>query len=867
MPKIVTTTVPPKPPMKKLVIVESPAKAKTIGKILGDDYIVEASYGHVRDLPEGAKDVPEDLRDQEWAALGIDVANDFEPLYVVNEEKQKRVAALKQALAQADTLYLATDGDREGEAIAWHLVELLQPQVPVYRLVFHEITRPAIEAALKNARPIDADLVHAQETRRIIDRLVGFKVSPLLWQKIGSGLSAGRVQSVALRLLVERERERMAFHSARWWDLTGVFQASAPHEDGFTATLTALGGVRLARGGDFDPSTGRLEQGDRLLLDGDAAAALRDRLARETFTVIARDDQPYTASPQPPFTTSSLQQEAGRKLGGFTARRTMATAQRLFEAGHITYMRTDSTHVADEAVAGIRTAVERLYGREYVSTAARHYRTKVANAQEAHEAIRPAGTEMRSPESLRPELNDDEFRLYELIWKRTMASQMADTRGQRTTLQLASTSSTGPAAVFHVAGRTIDFAGFARAYVEGSDDPEGALDARESLLPAVAVGDRLDCHGLEARSHDTQPPARYTEASLTKKLEQLGIGRPSTYAAIIDTLLDREYCLKRGSALVPTWTGFAITQLMADCLPHLVDYDFTAALEEQLDAISRGTQDKLEFLRRFYGGDGRQGLEELLKGLERSIDPRAACSVTLPSGIVVRIGKYGPFVAVDGRNLSLPAEDRLAPDELTAEILATLAAGDRPLGVCPQTGKPVYKKIGRFGGYVQRGEHDDADKQTCAVPGHMRIDDVDLTLALRLLELPRSLGVHPETGEPVVATIGRHGPYVCCGEETRSLPAGLSPLEVTLPQALELLAQPKASGRGRRGQAAAIRTLGDSPATGAPVEIKGGRYGFYVTDGQSSASLPKDASPESVTLEQAVEMLASRPKTRRQRGE
>lgn len=849
-------------PMKKLVIVESPAKAKTISKILGSDYIVEASYGHVRDLPDAAKDVPKDLRDQKWATLGVDVANGFKPLYVVSQKKQKRVAALKQALAQSDALYLATDGDREGEAIAWHLVELLEPTVPVYRLVFHEITRPAIEAALANARSIDADLVHAQETRRIVDRLVGYMVSPLLWHKIAFGLSAGRVQSVALRLLVERERERMAFRSARWWALTGDFQASGPNENSFTATLTAVGGVRLARSGDFDPSTGRLEQSDLLLLDRDAAVTLRDRLARESFAVMAREDEPYKASPKPPFTTSSLQQEASRKLSGFTAKRTMDVAQRLFEAGYITYMRTDSTRVADEAVAGIRAAVERLYGKEYVPTSPRHYQTKVANAQEAHEAIRPAGTDMRSPESLRPELGDDEFRLYELIWKRTVASQMADSRGQSTTLKLASTSTTGPAAVFHVAGRTIAFAGFARAYVEGSDDPEGDLAAKESILPAVAVGDRIDCRGLEAHSHDTQPRARYTEASLTKKLEQLGIGRPSTYASIINTLLSKEYCRKRGTALVPTWTGFAITQLMTDGLPHLVDYEFTAQLEEQLDAISRGTQDKLEFLVRFYGGDGGQGLEELLANLERLINPRTACSVTLPSGIVVRIGKYGPFVAVDGKNLSLPPEDRLAPDELTAEFLATLAAGDEPLGVCPNTGKPIYKKTGRFGAYVQLGQKDDADKKTCPLLKNMTIDDVDLALALRLLELPRTLGLHPENNAPVVALIGKHGPYIRCGEETRTLPSSLSPLDVTLTQAWELLAQAKTSGKGARGKAATIRTVGISPATGKPIEIKDGKFGLYVTDGKTNATLPKGTPPESVTLEQAVEMLANGRKKR-----
>jgi DNA topoisomerase-1 len=851
--------------MKKLVIVESPAKAKTISKILGSDFIVEASYGHVRDLPEGARDVPKDLQDQEWTTLGVDVANDFKPLYVVSQEKQKRVAALREALAEADALYLATDGDREGEAIAWHLVDLLKPKVPVHRLVFHEITRTAVETALKNTRAIDAALVDAQETRRIVDRLVGFKVSPLLWHKIAFGLSAGRVQSVALRLVVEREQERIAFRSAQWWDLTGRFNAPDTHDGGFSATLTAVGDVRLARSGDFDPTTGRLEKPDTLLLDGDAATALRDRLAHETFTVRSREDEPYKASPQPPFTTSSLQQEAGRKLSGFTAKRTMDAAQRLYEAGYITYMRTDSTHLANEAVAGIRTAVERLYGKEYVPAAPRSFQAKVANAQEAHEAIRPAGTDMPSPESLRPELGDDEFRLYELIWKRTVASQMADARGQSTTLRIASTSSTGPAAVFHVAGTTVDFAGFTRAYVEGSDDPEGDLAAKDTILPAVAVGDHILCKGLESHSHDTRPRARYTEASLTKKLEQLGIGRPSTYASIIDTLITREYCRKRGAALVPSWTGLAITQLLADGLMHLVDYKFTAQLEEQLDAISRGKQDRLEVLVRFYGGEDRKGLEELLTGLEQSIDPRSACSVNLPSGIVVRVGKYGPFVNVDGKNLGLPSEDRLAPDELTEEFLAALAAGDQPLGVCPKTGKSVFKKSGKYGDYVQLGENDDAEKKTCSLPKAMSLDEVDLATALRLLELPRTLGLHPETGAPVISLIGKHGPYIKCGEETRSLPAGLSPLDVMLPQALELLAQPKAPSKGARSKAAALRTLGDSPVTGKPIEIKDGKYGPYVTDGKTNATLPKDGSPETVTLEQALEMLAARPKKRRRR--
>jgi DNA topoisomerase-1 len=852
-------------PRRPLVIVESPAKAKTIGKILGSDFIVEASYGHVRDLPEGADDVPKDLQDQEWATLGIDVANGFKLLYVVSPEKRKQVAVLKKALAEADALYLATDGDREGEAISWHLVELLEPKVPVHRLVFHEITRTAIEAGMKNAHAIDAALVDAQETRRIVDRLVGFKVSPLLWHKIAFGLSAGRVQSVALRLLVERERERMAFRSAQWWDLTGDFDASEVKESGFRATLTSVGGIRLVRGGDFDPTAGRLAKTDLLLLDGDAATALQDRLARETFTVASREDEPYKASPKAPFTTSSLQQEAGRKLSGFTAKRTMKAAQRLYEAGYITYMRTDSTHLADEAVMGIRKAVERLYGMEYVPALPRHYKTKVANAQEAHEAIRPAGTDMPSPESLRPELGDDEYRLYELIWKRTVASQMADARGQSTTLKLASTSATGPVAVFHVAGRTIEFAGFTRAYVEGSDDPEGDLAATDTILPAVAVGDQINCNGLEIHSHDTQPRARYTEASLTKKLEQLGIGRPSTYASIIDTLLVREYCRKRGTALVPTWTGFAIAQLMSEGLPHLVDYEFTAQLEEQLDAISRGKQDRLDFLTRFYFGDGRPGLEDFLDDLEKTIDPRQACSVKLPSGIVVRVGKHGPFIQFEGKNLSLPPEDRLAPDELTDEVVATLAAGDQPLGLCPKTKKPVYKKLGPHGSYVQLGDNGDPEIKRCSLLKGMTLEDVDLAMALRLLELPRTLGVHPEVGKPVTARIGKHGPYIACGEETRSLPADLSPLDVTCEQAMDLLAVPKPAGKGARSKAITIRTLGDSSVTGKPIEIKDGKFGLYVTDGKTNATLPKDTPPEAVTLDQALEMIATRPPKKRRR--
>jgi DNA topoisomerase-1 len=852
-------------PRRPLVIVESPAKAKTIGKILGSDFMVEASYGHVRDLPDGAVDVPKDLKDQDWAKLGVNVKDGFEPLYVVSADKRKHVDRLKKALAEADSLYLATDGDREGEAISWHLVEVLKPKVPVQRLVFHEITRKAIEAGMQKTRAIDTALVDAQETRRIVDRLFGYKVSPLLWKKILARLSAGRVQTVALRLLVEREQERMEFRSAQWWGLIGAFEVSEPKDGSFTATLITVGGSRVARGGDFDPTTGRLEKTEHLLLDENAASALRDRLAAETFAVVARDDEPYTSSPKAPFTTSSLQQEAGRKLSGFTAKRTMDVAQRLYENGYITYMRTDSTHLAEEAVVGIRSAVERLYGAEYLPPSPRQYKTKVANAQEAHEAIRPAGTDMPSPESLRDVLNADEFSLYDLIWKRTVASQMADSRGQSTTLKLSSTTATGPAAVFHVGGRTIEFAGFSRAYVEGSDDPEADLAAKDTILPPVAVGDRISCQSIHTDSHATQPPARYTEASLTKKLEQLGIGRPSTYASTIETLDDREYFRKRGTALVPTWTGFAITQLMAGGLPHLVDYAFTAQLEETLDAISNGRENRLDFLTRFYFGDGRPGLEELVESLEKTIEPRQACSVKLPSGIVVRVGKHGPFVQFEGKNLSLPPEDRLAPDELTDEVVATLAAGDQPLGLCPKTKKPVYKKLGPHGPYVQLGDKGDPEIKRCSLMKGMTLEDVDLAMALRLLELPRTLGVHPERGEAVMAHSGQYGPYIACGEETRSLPADLSPLDVTFEQAMELLAVPRPAGRETRGTSATLHTLGESPITGKPVEVKNGRYGPYVSDGKTNANLPKDTPPEAVTLEQALEMIATRPPKKRRR--
>lgn len=849
---------------RALVIVESPAKAKTIRSILGDAFQVEASYGHVRDLPKSTAYAPRHAKGKKTATIGVNIEHGFAPTYVMDATQRKHVAILEKALASADILYLATDGDREGEAIAWHLVEVLEPKVPVRRMVFHEITRRAIEAAMNEARDIDAALVDAQETRRIIDRLVGFTVSPLLWFKIGFGLSAGRVQSVALRLVVDRERERMAFRSAEWWDVSGCFATSDSKGLVFQATLETIGGKRVARGDSFDRVTGANRDPSHRLLDGAAADALVARLASDVFTVTSREDTPTKDSPKAPFTTISLQQAAAGMLSGFTVKKTMDVAQRLYEKGHITYMRTDSTHLAEEAVAGIREAVERLYGAEYLPASPRLYETKAANAQEAHEAIRPAGTDMPTPDSLRAELRDDEYALYDLIWKRTVACQMVDKRGSRSTLTLTSTAHGDPVVAFRVTGRTVESPGFARAYDAGSEESDESFDGEAVHLPAAVVGDRLTCSGLEARRHVTTPRARFTETKLTKRLEELGIGRPSTYAATIETLLGRKYCLKRGSALIPTWTGFAITQLLTEHLPDLVDLEFTSRLEGQLDAISEGQDDRLEVLRRFYFGEGAPGLDATIRVLLDRIDPKQACSVTLPSGIVVRTGKYGPYLVAGGQNVSLPTEDLLAPDELDQAAIDDLVAANRELGACPSTGKPVFIKSGPHGSYVQRGENADTDKERRSLLEGQSPTDIDLAMALRLLALPRTLGLHPQSGEPVIAHVGKHGPYITCGEESRSLPGSLSPLEVSLDEALALLAEPK-RGKGARGKPAVLRSLGTSPVTAKPVEVREGKFGVYVTDGKTNATLPEGAAPDEVTLEEALALIAARPSKKRRK--
>ncbi len=848
---------------KPLVIVESPAKARTIGKFLGRGYTIEASIGHIRDLPQGAKEIPQQYKKEDWAYLGVNVERNFEPVYVVPKTKGKQVRKLKSLLKDAGELYLATDEDREGEAISWHLCEVLDPKVPVRRLVFHEITAEAIREALKSPRGIDEHLVRAQEVRRIIDRLYGYDVSPLLWRKVRPRLSAGRVQSVAVRMIVERERQRMAFVSASYWDLLATFEVAG--EQGFPAALISLDGRRVPTSRDFDPSTGQPKSSDLLLLDEGEAKELIERLGESEWRVAGVEDKPYTTRPYPPFTTSTLQQEANRKHG-FTARHTMQAAQSLYENGHITYMRSDSTSLAAAAVDAARELVASQYGKDYLPAKPRTYQTKVKNAQEAHEAIRPAGHPFTMPEELRNKLSPDEFKLYDLIWKRTIASQMADARGHRVTIAVEDGG-----AVFQASGKTIEFPGYLRAYVEGSDDPEAELADREQALPTVAEGDSLRCRSIEPKGHATQPPNRYSEAALTRTLEEMGIGRPSTYASIIDTILARDYVfkIKRGNVLVPTWTAFAVSQLLEVHLPELVDYQFTAEMEDELDAISRGEMNHLDYLRDFYFGNEHPGLKKLLKDKRDEIDAREVCRLSLgkPPGrgekaeeIFVRVGRYGPFLEQGRRRASLP--DKMPPDELdlqtALELLDKADQGDQPLGVCPETNKPVYVKVGRYGPYVQRGDPEDGEKpQNASLLTGMDPERIDLATALKLLSLPRALGEHPETGKPVVAHNGRYGPYIKCGEETRSLPDGLSPLEVALDEALRLLAQPK-SRRGAAARKEPVKQFDPSPETGNPVRLMQGRYGPYVTDGQTNASLPRGTTVEEVDFQYALRLLRDR---------
>ena len=841
-----------------LVIVESPAKARTISKFLGKGYTVEASIGHIRDLPQGKKEMPADLKDEEWAKLGVNVNDRFTPVYVVPQDKKSHITKLKKLLKESQNLYLATDEDREGEAISWHLQEVLKPKVPVHRLVFHEITNEAILNALETPREIDDGLVKAQETRRILDRLYGYEISEFLWRK-KLGRSAGRVQSVAVRLIVQREWERRAFRSATYWDLMAQFSTSDGQS--FDATLVSVDGRKIPSGKDFDSATGQIKDPGFMLMDETGAQQLLQKLKAGTFAVTKMQVKPYTQKPAAPFTTSTMQQEANRKLG-FTARRTMSAAQSLYENGYITYMRTDSTSLAKVAVDAARELVGEEYGKDYLPEEPRTYRSTVRNAQEAHEAIRPAGNPFRLPDSLKGELAPDQFKLFELIWKRTVASQMQNARGRRVTITVE-----GEGSVFQVSGKTIDFPGFLRAYVEGADDPNAELADKETLLPAVEEGHAVSLKEVEPKSHTTQPPSRFSEAALTRELEQRGIGRPSTYASIIETIQTRNYVFKKGNALVPTWNAFSMVRLMEEHFPSLVDYEFTANMEGLLDSISRQEAGNIEYLEEFYFGKETPGLKGRLETKIKEVDPRAIS--TFPLGtpeegehlevVNLRVGQYGPYLEQGERKASLPED--LPPDELTLEsaleLLKKAETGDEPLGICPDTHKPVFVKSGRFGPYVQLGLADEGEKpKNAGLLKGMSVEDITLEVALKLLSLPRQVGEHPDSKEVIEAFNGRYGPYIKCGSETRSLPDDVSPLDVQLEQALFLLSQPKR--RGRSAPKEPIKTFESSPITEQPIRLLEGRYGPYVTDGETNASLPKGTETETVTFEQALQLLAER---------
>ncbi|MEO6204765.1 MAG: type I DNA topoisomerase [Mycobacteriales bacterium] len=861
----------------KLVIVESPAKAKKIAGFLGDGYVVESSIGHIRDLPRNAADVTASHKGQAWARLGINVDNGFERLYVVAADKRAQVAKLKALLKGADELYLATDEDREGEAIAWHLLETLKPTVPVRRMVFHEITASAIQHAVETPRELDRAMVDAQETRRALDRLYGYEVSPVLWKKVLPRLSAGRVQSVATRIVVERERARMRFVEASYWDVEGTFRASdAAAPEPLVATLISLDGKRLATGRDFDADSGQLTR-DVIQLDEASTRSLVERLHDVPFTVRSKEDKPYTRKPYAPFMTSTLQQEGGRKLR-FSAQRVMQTAQRLYENGYITYMRTDSTNLSETAIAAARQQARDLYGPEYVPDAPRTYAKKVKNAQEAHEAIRPSGDIFRTPGELARELSGDELRLYELIWQRTVASQMADARGVSANIKLGAVTPDGTDAEFSASGKVITFPGFLRAYVEGSDDPDAELESTERRLPNVAVGDGLAVDSLAAEGHTTSPPARYTEASLVKYLEELGIGRPSTYASIITTVQDRGYVWKKGSALVPTWLAFAVINLLEQHFGRLVDYGFTASMEDDLDHIAEGGENSTAWLTRFYFGssEGKDGglaqaggLKKLVSENLDDIDARDINSIAIgrvsdgadlvDAEVVVRVGRYGPYVQIGELRASLPED--LAPDELTPQLaleLASAPSGDRVLGTDPDTGYDVVAKAGRYGPYVSlvlpEGSKD--KPPTGSLFASMSLDTITLEQALMLLTLPRSLG-NAEDGEEILALNGRYGPYISKGKDSRSLTSEEQLLTVTLAEALELLAQPKPRGRGGVAKPP-LKELGKDPVSGNVMVVKEGRFGPYVTDGETNASLRKGDDLESLNDERASDLLAER---------
>ena len=886
---------------RKLVIVESPTKARKIASYLGPEFTVEASVGHIRDLPQPS-DLPAELKKGPYGKFAVDVDNGFDPYYVIYPDKRAKVRELKQLLKDSDELYLATDEDREGEAIAWHLLQELKPKVPVRRMVFHEITKSAIDRALTNTRAINDSLVDAQETRRILDRLYGYEISPVLWRKVGSGLSAGRVQSVATRLIVERERARIAFISAGYWDVTTDFAVPGGGQPPFSARLVSVGGERVATGRDFDDAGQLKGKGARALVEGDAISLVRG-LADAAFAVSSVEEKPYSRRPAPPFTTSTLQQEAGRKLR-LNSRTTMRLAQFLYENGYITYMRTDSVALSGEALSAARRQAQAMYGPDSVPPSPRAYAAAAKGAQEAHEAIRPAGADFRTPAELKGELTGDQWRLYDLIWKRTIASQMTDAKGFTATVKVSAAVGAaggdfaGEQATFSASGTVITHRGFLAAYEEGKDVDDAAADAGDVRLPKVAVGDQLDASELVPEGHSTNPPARYTEASLVKALEQLGIGRPSTYAATISTIQDRGYVRAAGQALVPTWLSFAVIKLLEDHFDWLVDYSFTAKMENDLDGIAGGELDKRQWLAAFYFGDSdseaaHEGIRDRVAHLPE-IDPVVINSVPLGEGLRLRVGRYGPYiedlsqpVAEGGHPPRASVPPTLAPDELTVErareLLAAGADDGRSLGADPDTGVEIVARAGRYGPYVTEvlpsPEVDESlsaaakkralaalpKARTASLFKGMAIETVTLEEALQLLSLPREVGVDPESGEVITAQNGRYGPYLKKGTDSRTLGTEAELLTMTLPQALAIYAEPKR--RGARTPVPPLKELGMDPTSEKPIVVKDGRFGPYVTDGVTNRTLPRDLDVEAITPEIAIELLAQKrsapPSTRK----
>jgi DNA topoisomerase-1 len=880
--------------LRRLVIVESPAKAKTIAGYLGPGYTVEASIGHIRDLPskETRDKLTDEQRSSPWANLGVDVDHDFQPFYVISEGKDAHIAKLRKLVRESDELLLATDEDREGEAIAQHLVAALKPKIPYRRMVFHEITKEAIQGALHELRDINGELVEAQEARRVLDRLYGFEVSPVLWRKIAGGTSAGRVQSVTTRLVVERERERIAFKPAAYWDLTAVFDTDLAADGPVTAglggresvtgsdiknrasddprtmgaRLLSVDGARVAQGRDFGPD-GQLNKDGVLHLDAESAAALAAGLSGQPFAVTSIDRKPYRRSPSAPFRTTTLQQEASRKLG-FSTQRTMSVAQKLYENGFITYMRTDSVTLSETAITAARAQVRELYGSDFLPEKARTYASKVKNAQEAHEAIRPSGNTFRTP--AKAGLSGDEFRLYELIWKRTVASQMKDATGSSVSIKVAGNAADGRRAEFSASGKVITFHGFMKAYVEGSDDPDAQLDDQDRRLPDVAEGQPLRAAELSAEDHSTKPPARYTEASLIEELEKREIGRPSTYATFISTIQDRGYVFKKGTALVPTFLAFSVVGLLEKHFGDLVDYEFTAHMEEDLDRISRGEAERVPYLANFYLGDA--GLKEQISSKLNEIDARETNTFAIGGDIALRVGKYGPYIEkydADGNSLARAnVPDGTLPDELTVEVAEELLArpsGDFDLGVDPGTGYQIIAKDGRYGPYVTEVLPDDVPKtgknavkpRIASLFKTMAVDTVNLETALKLLSLPRVVGKDPESGEEITAQNGRYGPYLKKGADSRSLSGEDQIFDITLDEALAVYAQPKQFGR--RGSAKPpLREFGADPTNGKPVVAKEGRFGPYITDGETNVTVPRGMTVEELTVEQAHNLLAEK---------